>query len=228
MSNIGFTEKNPKLFYDSCDFDFLKPIKENFSIIKSELLELISEEKDDQWLKTFPSYVKSDKNKAWKVFSFIFFNMKFPHHAKLCPKTAEIIYSIPQILSCDYSYLKPKTHVLPHKGYSKMVLRGHLPLIVPNEELCAIKIENETRHWKEGELLIFDDSYTHEAWNNADSHRVVLMFDIPNPLWGYNAHEISKYKIENMDDPFLLNMVDKETWIKSFEKGIFPLDSFTD
>ena len=228
MSNIGFTEKNPKLFYDSSDFDFLKPIKENFSIIKSELLELISEEKDDQWLKTFPSYVKSDKNKAWKVFSFIFFNMKFPHHAKLCPKTAEIIYSIPQILSCDYSYLKPKTHVLPHKGYSKMVLRGHLPLIVPNEELCAIKIENETRHWKEGELLIFDDSYTHEAWNNANSHRVVLMFDIPNPLWGYNAYEISKYKIEHMDDPFLLNMVDKETWVKSFEKGIFPLDSFTD
>ena len=228
MSNIGFTEKNPKLFYDSSDFDFLKPIQENFSIIKSELIELISEEKDDQWLKTFPSYVKSEKNKAWKVFSFIFFNMKFPNHAKLCPKTAEIIYSIPQILSCDYSYLKPKTHVLPHKGYSKMVLRGHLPLIVPNEELCGIKIENETRHWKEGELLIFDDSFTHEAWNNADSHRVVLMFDIPNPLWGYNAYEISKYKIENMDDPFLLNMVDKETWIKSFEKEIFPLDSFTD
>ncbi len=228
MSNIGFTEKNPKLFYDSSDFDFLKPIQENFSIIKSELLELISEEKDDQWLKTFPSYVKSEKNKAWKVFSFIFFNMKFPNHAKLCPKTAEIIYSIPQILSCDYSYLKPKTHVLPHKGYSKMVLRGHLPLIVPNEELCGIKIETEIRHWKEGELLIFDDSFTHEAWNNADSHRVVLMFDIPNPLWGYNAYEISKYKIENMDDPFLLNMVDKETWIKSFEKGIFPLDSFTD
>jgi len=228
MSNIGFTEKNPKLFYDTNDFDFLNPIKDNFLLIKSELLDLISHENEDQWLKTFPSYVKSDKNKAWKVFSFIFFNMKFPHHAKLCPKTAEIIYSIPQILSCDYSYLKPKTHVLPHKGYSKMVLRCHLPLIIPNEELCGIRIENETRHWKEGELMIFDDSFNHEAWNNSTSHRVVLMFDIPNPLWGYTSHEISKYKIENMDDPFLLNMVNKETWIKSFEAGVFPLDSFTD
>ena len=76
--------------------------------------------------------------------------------------------------------------------------------------------------------MIFDDSFNHEAWNNSTSHRVVLMFDIPNPLWGYTAHEISKYKIENMDDPFLLNMVNKETWMKSFEAGVFPLDSFTD
>ena len=44
MSNIGFTEKNPKLFYDTNDFDFLNPIKDNFSLIKSELLDFISHE----------------------------------------------------------------------------------------------------------------------------------------------------------------------------------------
>ena len=228
MSFIRFTEKNPKLFYEETDFNFLKPLSDNFSLIKSELLQLINLEKEDQWLKTFPNYVESKKDKAWKVFSFIFFNMKFPNHSKLCPKTAELIYSIPQILSCDFSYLKAHTHILPHKGYTKMVLRCHLPLIVPDEKLCAINIEGKTRHWKEGELMIFDDSYTHEAWNNSSNDRVVLMFDIPNPLWGYNSHEISKYKIENMDDPFLLNMASKESWMKSFETGIFPLDRFID
>lgn len=227
MVNSEFTEKNPSFFYDSSTFDFLNPLVANFLVIKHELQHLINSEVGDQWLRTFPDYVKSDKHKAWKVFSFIFFNMRFPSHAQLCPKTADLIYDIPQILSCDFSYLEPNTHILPHKGYSKMVLRCHLPLIVPNEELCTIRVGNETRHWKEGELLIFDDSFDHEAWNKSDSKRVVLMFDIPNPKWGYTAHEISKYKIEHLDDPFLLSLASKEEWNSFFEKGKIELKSFS-
>lgn len=103
-----------------------------------------------------------------------------------------------------------------------MVLRCHLPLIIPNEELCAIRVGDEVRHWKEGELMIFDDSFEHEAWNKSDEDRIVLMFDIPNPLWGYSAYEISKYKMENVDDPFLLSLTGKENWIKLFNHGRIP------
>ena len=117
MSNIPFTDKNPKLFYDASEFQFLTPLVNNFSDIRNELLNLIDINIDNQWLRTFPNYVQSDKHKAWKVFSFIFFNMKFPSHAKLCPKTAELIYSIPEILSCDYSYLEANTKIMAHKGY---------------------------------------------------------------------------------------------------------------
>ena len=107
-----------------------------------------------------------------------------------------------------------------------MVLRCHLPLIVPAGNKCAIRVGDETREWKEGELMIFDDSFEHEAWNRSDEMRVVLMFDIPNPLWGYTARQISKYKIENMDDPFLLSLVPKEKWMEAFAKGEFPLRAF--
>lgn len=227
MSNFDFTPKNPKFFYDSNDFEFLKPLTSNISIIKKELLEVMNDNEQNQWLKTFPHYVKSQQHKSWKVFSFIFFNIKFLNNAMLCPKIAELIYSIPEILSCDFSNIEAKTKILPHKGYTKMVLRCHLPLIVPNEELCALRVGNETRHWKEGELLIFDDSFEHEAWNNSESNRVVLMFDIPNPLWGYTAHEISKYKIEHIDDPFLLSFANKQKWIDAFNEGYFPSDMFT-
>lgn len=227
-TEFKFTDKNPKFFYETHDFPYLQSLVENFSVIQKELKELILLSQENQWMNTFPHYVESDKYKAWKVFSFIFFNMKLPLHAKLCPKTAELVYSIPEILSCDFSYLNPHTHVKPHKGYSRMVLRCHIPLIVPNVEKCGLRVGNETRHWKEGELMIFDDSFDHEAWNDSDESRVVLMFDIPNPLWGYSAHEISKYKIENMDDPFLLAMAPREKWVQSFEKGVFPFDSFSE
>jgi aspartyl/asparaginyl beta-hydroxylase (cupin superfamily) len=227
MTEFEFTNKNPKFFYDPADFSFLQPLISNFDLIKNELLSLVEQGPEDQWMNTFPHYVSSDKMKAWKVFSFIFFNMKLPRHAELCPKTAELVYSIPEILSCDYSYLTPNTHVKPHKGYSRMVLRCHLPLIVPEGDVC-LRVGNETKKWKEGELMIFDDSFEHEAWNRTNEKRIVLMFDIPNPLWGYTAYEISKYKIENMDDPFLLAMAPKEEWIKAFNKGIFPFESFSD
>ena len=127
--------------------------------------------------------------------------LKQRHSSKAFLKSYPVIFQI----------LKPTPQILPHKGYTKMVLRCHLPLIVPAGELCGLRVGNEIKHWKEGELLIFDDSFEHEAWNNSDENRIVLMFDIPNPLWGYTAHEISKYKIEHMDDPFLLSFADKNT-----------------
>ncbi len=220
-----FTEKNPAFFYDSTSFPYLKPIEDNYDVIKEELLHLLTLGKEDQWLRTFPNYVKSEASKAWKVFSFIFFGIKFVHNAKLCPSTSQLIYSIPDILSCDYSFLKGNTHIMPHKGYSRMVLRCHLPLIVPDKDLCGIRVGDEVRHWEEGKLMIFDDSFDHEAWNNSPQDRVVLMFDIPNPLWVYSAQQISKYKIEHMDDPFLLSMASKEEWIGFFNKGEFPFIS---
>ena len=222
MSTHHITDKNPKFFYDTKDFPFLNVLTQNFSVIKEELLNLLEKEKENQWLVTFPDYVSSENQKAWKVFSFIFFSMKLPKNAALCPKTAELVYSIPQILSCDYSFLKPHTHIQPHKGYTKMVLRCHLPLIVPPGHDCAIRVGDETREWEEGKLLVFDDSFDHEAWNKSDQNRAVLMFDIPNPLWGYTAHQISKHKIENIDDPFLLSMMPKEKWLDAFNKGEIP------
>ena len=217
-----FTYKNPSFFYDTSVFKQLLFLEENFSLIREELIQLISSDSEQEWLRTFPDYVKAETDKAWKVFSFLFFSMKNPVHRTLCPKTTRLIDQIPDLISCDFSYMEPHTHILPHKGYSRMVLRCHLPLIVPEKNTCAIRVGNETRNWEEGKLLIFDDSFEHEAWNRSNERRVVLMFDIPNPLWGYSAEEISAYKIRNLDDPFLLSLANKEEWVNAFEKRELP------
>ena len=149
--------------------------------------------------------------------------MKFPKNAALCPKTAQLVYEIPEIISSNYSYMKPHTHIQPHKGYSRMQLRCHLPLVVPDKNLCGLRVGNEIRQWEEGKTLIFDDSFEHEAWNKTDKPRAVFMFDIPNPLWGYSAEQISKHKIENLEDPFLLGIASKEKWQEAFKSRIFPL-----
>ncbi len=55
----------------------------------------------------------------------------------------------------------------------------HLPLIVPPG--CTFRVGNETREWREGKLVIFDDTIEHEAWNDSKEDRVVLIFDIWRP-----------------------------------------------
>jgi beta-hydroxylase len=215
--------KNPTYFYSSKEFEQLLFLEESFLLIKNELLELISKN-HDTWLNTFPSYVNSVEKNAWQVFTFSFFQMKNTTNEGICPQTASIINKIPGLISCDFSRLKKQTHILPHKGYSKMILRCHLPLIIPNREACGIRVGEETKNWEEGKLLIFDDSYEHEAWNNCDKDRFVLMFDIPNPLWGYTADQISEYKMEQLDDPFLLQFATKEEWLAAYRQRKIPIE----
>ena len=78
-----------------------------------------------------------------------------------------------------FSLLSPHTHIPAHSGETNARLLVHLPLIVPGN--CRFRVGNETRDWKEGQAWIFDDTINHEAWNDSDDLRVILMIDVWNP-----------------------------------------------
>ena len=221
---MEFTEKNPKLFYNSSEFKELLLLEHNYKIILKELVSLRGNVKNGNWFESFPHYLKPQSQNKWQVFSFLFFGIKNPIHYNLCPDTAKLLSQIPNLISADFSYLPAHTHIKPHKGFTKMVLRVHLGLIIPKD--CGIKVGNETREWEPGKLLIFDDSFEHEAWNNSKEDRFVLMLDIVNPLWEYTAQEICKFKIENLNDEFMLSLYSKEQWMEFYNKGeftVFPI-----
>ncbi len=90
---------------------------------------------------------------------------------------ADIPGGSPNVL---FSRLKPGTNIPPHHGFFNTRLICHLPLIVP-ENCGKLRVGNESRPWTEGELLIFDDSIEHEAWNHSDRDRIVLIFEIWRP-----------------------------------------------
>ena len=79
-----------------------------------------------------------------------------------------------------FSALSPKTHIPPHNGETNARLVAHLPLIVPHG--CVFRVGFEERQWRVGECLIFDDTIEHEARNDSDDLRVILIFDLWNPL----------------------------------------------
>jgi aspartyl/asparaginyl beta-hydroxylase len=74
-----------------------------------------------------------------------------------------------------FSILAPGKHIPVHRGPYQRAIRAHLGLIIPDpKERCRIRVGNQFAHWNEGEVMVFDDSYVHEVWNDTDGIRVVL------------------------------------------------------
>jgi len=215
--------KNPNCFYESNAFPYLTPLIQSIDLITNELIALRKNQSRASWLETFPNYVLADQPSSWEVFTFKFFGLNHTKNQALCPITTRIIQSIPELISCDFSRMKAKTTIKSHKGYSRMILRGHLSLVIPVGNLCGIRVGKEIKYHAPGELIIFDDSYEHSAWNHSNEERIVLMFDIPNPLWGYTSEEISRFKIMNLEDPFLLKLANKSAWLSALETGNLPI-----
>ena len=102
-----------------------------------------------------------------------------------CPETAKALAALPRNLipgrapSAFFSLLKPRTRIPPHTGVTNTRAIIHLPLIVPGG--CGFRVGGETRAWREGEAFAFDDTIEHEAWNDSDHLRVVLIGDLWRP-----------------------------------------------
>jgi tetratricopeptide (TPR) repeat protein len=102
-----------------------------------------------------------------------------------CPKTWAAMQRVPlphittRAPSILFSLLKAGARIEAHNGMINTRLICHLPLIVPPG--CGFRVGNEVREWEVGKLLIFDDTIEHEAWNDSNEDRVVLIFDVWRP-----------------------------------------------
>lgn len=111
-----------------------------------------------------------------------------------CPKTAAVLDELPMADQPDFaptalfSALAPKTRIPPHTGSTNTRLLVHLPLVLPGP--AGFRVGNEVRHWEMGQAWAFDDTIEHEAWNDASETRVIMIFDIWNPLLSATEREL--------------------------------------
>jgi aspartyl/asparaginyl beta-hydroxylase (cupin superfamily) len=84
------------------------------------------------------------------------------------------------------SLLRPGARIPPHTGMINCRYICHLPLVVPPD--CGFRVGDRTIEWQEGKVIIFDDTVQHEAWNNSDRNRLVLIFDIWRPELDESEH----------------------------------------
>lgn len=158
-------------FHDADRFPFVAALRRRWRDIRNEYLGVQDSLID--WAE------RELYGEGWKVYGLF----DFPHGRPIadniarCPLTAALVAEqIPAHGAAGFSVLRPGTRIQPHAGYPGSFLRCHLALSVPAGD-CGLRVGSEARTWREGEALVLDDRFEHEAWNLAAAERVVLLID---------------------------------------------------
>jgi len=181
----------PVEFFDHERFPWLAEIENGTEQILTEFMHVLGEEEGfTPYLEYSPGVpmgqlAELNNSPDWSAYHLYKDGVVQEANAAKCPNTMRLLSLAPQPIqlgktpSALFSLLKPKTHIRPHTGASNVRLLTHIPLIIP--EHCGFRVGNQTKPWIPGQALVFDDTIEHEAWNNSDQLRVVMIFDIWHP-----------------------------------------------
>ena len=142
-----------------------------------------------------------------------------PENCARVPETARLLRGVPGVVTAFFSIVEPHQHIPAHFGYYKGFLRYHLGVVIPDdnaERKCWLRLNDDkaindrrdrsaidqgTRYfWHEGEGVVFDDTYLHEAANESDEIRVVLWLDLRKPLpWYLQALNVAFLWVGHLD-----------------------------
>ena len=151
----------------------------------------------DQW-------AELNKSRRWSAFFLWRDGKRVDAHADRCPRTASLIEKAPTAGVPGYaptvffSILDRRSHIPPHTGVTNSRLIVHLPLIVPGN--CRFRVGSETREWETGKAWVFDDSIEHEAWNDSDVPRAILIFDTWHPGLTAGERELIRTAVPAIKD----------------------------
>ena len=177
------------MFLDPRQFPFVRDLESAWTNVRDECLDLPES--------TFEPWVQREMyGEGWSVYGLIAFGKRIDEALQACPKTAALLTRVPGLTTAGFSRMAPGTHIRPHVGWVQTVYRLHMGLIVPPD--CAMRVGVETRSWREGECLVFDDTVEHEAWNRSAQTRVVLLLDFLRPGFTSADADVPPSEVEEM------------------------------
>jgi beta-hydroxylase len=182
----------------------------NFSKIKKEIKEVLQDNKSLPLTKnTFNNLNKNigngldgeqkDNEDGWKILIISTGGQFTPKGLQKCPFLCKLVQSCPEIQSCVVSILPPHKGIPIHIGYYKGIIRYQLGVIIPKDSKKVYLCVNGQRYYyKEGEGVIFDDTFAHKVYNNSNSYRVVIYMDIQRKKLPYNLDYLNHFFIRSL------------------------------
>ncbi|HUO91765.1 MAG TPA: aspartyl/asparaginyl beta-hydroxylase domain-containing protein [Rhizomicrobium sp.] len=196
-------------FYDRAQFPWLDAIEAATEDITAELRGVLKagaafepyvQEQPDRPRRTDD---RMTNNEDWTAYYLWRDGKIVEDHAARCPKTMMALASAPlctipgRTPSVLFSQLRPGARIPAHTGYMNARLICHLPLIVPGA--CGFRVGNEVRAWEKGRTFVFDDTIEHEAWNDSNETRIILLFEIWRPELSKDERALVSTLIEAVD-----------------------------
>lgn len=178
----GFSKFKKSAFIDPTLFPELTVLQENWERIRDEAMALNKEARikasdalDDLG---FNSFFKT----GWKRFYLKWYGTTLKSAQRLCPRTLQLLEGIPSVRGAMFAALPPGASLCKHRDPYAGSLRYHLGLVTPNSDDCYIIVDGQKYSWRDGEAVMFDETFIHYARNDTNQTRIVLFLDIKRPV----------------------------------------------
>ncbi len=172
---------------DPAEFPELDLLKQNWQVIRDEGMALVKQNYFDSTkrpgtggyydvgFRTFFKY-------GWSRFYVNWYG--YTHHSarRLCPRTVELLKQVPDINGAMFAYLPAGGKLTRHADPVAVSLRYHLGLATPNDDACYINVDGKKLSWRDGQVIMFDETYLHFVNNDTNADRLILMCDVKRPL----------------------------------------------
>ena len=163
-------------------FPELAPLAERWRDIRDEALALreaqrirASERYDDVGFNSF-------FRRGWKRFYLKWYDDAHPSARELCPRTTALVAAIPTVKAAMFAELPPGASLRKHRDPYAGSLRYHLGLVTPGDDRCYIEVDGRRYSWRDGEAVMFDETFIHRAENATAHDRIILFCDVERPL----------------------------------------------
>lgn len=220
--NLRYAKLGNPPVYDNAAFPWVAGIEREWRTIRAELERVLERQGELPAFQTIATDVKTiSTDEHWKTFFLTGFGVRSERNIARCPETWRIVRTVPGLKTAMFSIFEPGKHLPPHRGPYNGVLRLHIGLIVPEPvDRLGIRIDREVRRWREGEAIVFDDAYEHEAWNHTEGTRVVLFVDFVKPL-RFPANALNRLLMSlAVFTPFIREGLENHSaWEKRFYAG---------
>lgn len=180
-------------YLDLARFPELGPLAEHWREIREEALRLETAER----IRAAEGYEDAGFNsffrRGWRRFYLKWYGEPQPSAVERCPRTVALVEAIPSVRAAMFALLPPGGTLMEHRDPFAGSVRYHLGLVTPNSDACWIEVDGERYAWRDGEAVMFDETYVHHAANEAGSARIILFCDVERPLRGALARRVNRW-----------------------------------
>jgi aspartate beta-hydroxylase len=144
--------------------------------------------------------ISANDGRDWRMYILKAYGVEQLPKMAACPRLAALVRRSPEVLSASFSFLGPRKHIPPHRGPIRGIIRFYLMLSMPcasdGSPAAVLRVANVEHRLTEGEFLLWDDTFEHEAWNESNEVRIVLSLDVWRPRMPFDMQVVSAALIE--------------------------------
>ena len=184
-------------YLDMRDFPDALRLRENWTTIRDEAVALFQNGHIRAAVKYNDLGFNSFFRSGWRRFYLKWYGEFLPSARALCPKTVELLRSCPTVHGAMFALLEPGGRLVTHRDPFAGSLRYHLGLSTPNSSDCYILVDGQRYSWRDGEGVIFDETYIHTAENKTTLPRIILFADVERPLRNRLMTAVNRFVIRH-------------------------------